>query len=397
MTQPRDSFEKAQQIAAAVDWRDQPISMQRDGLTLVLDAAPAFIRNRDGVVVGIDAMVRLFDGAREIPVDPHRILVNPPLVPRANLTYEEGSRGGDGVFVGTGSIATAKTAAKGVAYRRIVGAPDPRAAYFEALFDSVIRVPNAKGWRTRGTVTTVYATPPGGNGYAQSVNATYATARTGGTLNASNEHRVGQTWTGSVYGCYESFIIFDTSGVPDTDAVSAVVLSLDGNSDNTATDFTAAAAASSYDGGAVVTGDWVSGAAIPTPELATWNSAGYSAGYNAFTETADFKDAINKTGNTSLILYSQRHRDSTTPTGQEYLHFTDADAAGTTTDPKLDITHAAGGGGGSTSDSASLIAERRRRSLPGLIQRIVPLPRGLRRQWARRDSGLITPEIRRAA
>ncbi|MDZ4249980.1 MAG: hypothetical protein U0990_07810, partial [Candidatus Nanopelagicales bacterium] len=84
------AWERSLAVRDAVDWREA-ISVHRDGLTLVLDAAPAFIRNKRGEVVGIDAMVRLFDGVREIPIDPHRILVNPPLVPRANLTYEEGA------------------------------------------------------------------------------------------------------------------------------------------------------------------------------------------------------------------------------------------------------------------------------------------------------------------
>ena len=237
-----------------------------------------------------------------------------------------------------------RRATKGIAYRRIVGAPDPEAATIEAIWDSIDRVPNARGFRTRGTVTTVFATAPGGAGCGTSEDADYATCRTGGTFFATANHRVGQNFT-TVYNCYEGFVIFDTSSIPDTDDVSAVVASLDGTSDTSTTDFIAGLAASAYDGGAVVSGDWVSGAAIPTPELATWNSSGYSANYNAFTETADFKTAINKTGNTSLILYSQRHRDATTPTGAEHVIFTDADAAGTTTDPKLDITHAAAGGG----------------------------------------------------
>lgn len=195
------------------------------------------------------------------------------------------------------------------------------------------------------TVTTVYATAPGGNGSVQSSSATYATARTGGSLLAIANHSVGQLFFSPNSFCVESFLIFDTSGVPDTDTVSAVVLSMDGVNDSSTTDFVIGVAASSYNGGAVITSDWVSGASIPTPELATWNSSGYSADYNAFTETADFKTAINQTGNTSLILYSQRHRDATAPTGREDVTFTAADAAGTTTDPKLDITHAAGGGG----------------------------------------------------
>ena len=320
------------------------------GLTrLVFDDLPRIVLDKRGQAWGVEVYVRLFDGLREIPIDGHRIIGNPPTVPRANLTFEEGTLDPvEARFVGGGRIVAylERRATEGGAYRGIVGAPDPEAALIEAVWDSVIGVPNAKGFRTRGTVTTVFATAPGGtgNGNARSSNTTYATARTGGTLTVGNNHTVGQLFSSPTYFCWESFIIFDTSGIPDGDVVSGVVASLDGSSNASTTDFIAGLAASSYDGGGVVTGDWVSGDAIPTPELATWDSAGYSANYNAFTETADFKDAINKTGNTSLILYSQRHRDATQPTTSEDVAFIDADAAGTTTDPKLDITHAAGGG-----------------------------------------------------
>ena len=310
---------------------------------LVFDDLPTIILDKKGQAWGVEVYVRLFEGLREIPIDGHRRFGNPPTVPRANLTYEEGVTGDDGAFIGTGRIMAQKTAMEGVAYRRIVGAPDPFAALIEMVWDSVISVPNARGFRTRGTVTTVFATAPVGQGYVRSRSSSYATARTGGSLAAFNNHQAGQAFSSPDYDCYESFLIFGTSGIPDADDVSAVVLSCDGSLDGSTTDFIMGAAASVYDGGSVVVGDWVSGDSIPTPELATWDSAGYSADYNAFTETAGFKDAINKTGDTSLILYSQRHRDATTPTGAERVIFTDADAAGTTTDPKLDITHAAGG------------------------------------------------------
>lgn len=318
---------RAEAVKAAVDanWRGEKAA-ERDGQTLIFDRKPEFILNKQGEIIGVDAMVRLFRDGEEVPIDPHRVIINPPTVPRANLTYFDVIDNETGV----------------VTKERVIGAINPAAAWEEAVWDSVIGMPNAKGWRTRGTVTTVYATAPVGAGSVDSSNATYATARTGGTLNISGNHLVGQL---PGYSCDEAFVIFDTSGIPDTDTVSAVVASFDGNLNGSTADFVAGLAASSYNGGAVVTGDWVSGAAIPTPELGTWNSSGYSADYNAFTETADFKTAINKTGNTSLIIYSQSHRDGTTPTANEYVYFTDADAAGTTTDPKLDITHAAGGGG----------------------------------------------------
>ncbi len=160
---------------------------------------------------------------------------------------------------------------------------------------------------------------------------------------AFGPHIVGQDAT---YDCMESFLIFDTSGLPDTDTVSDVVLSLDGDTDTSTTNFVATAASSSYNGGVVLTSDWVSGASLSAlTTYATWNSSGYSANYNAFTSAgAAFNSAINKTGNTALMLYSDRHSAGTTPTQGENVSFTDADAAGTTVDPKLDITHAAAGG-----------------------------------------------------
>ena len=196
------------------------------------------------------------------------------------------------------------------------------------------------------SVTTVYATAPGGDGYLVSINAVYATARSGSGLTAGNNHQVGQRTDLGDYRCFESFLIFDTSSIPDTDTVSDVVPSLDGAFDTSVTDFVAALGTSTYNGGAVVTGDWVAGASLPA-SLATWNSSGYDAGYNAFTSAgAALNSEINQTGNTALILFSEELRNNSTPTTNEYVGFTDADAAGTTTDPKLDITHAAAAGGG---------------------------------------------------
>ena len=319
---------------------------QRDTRTLRFDQLPTPVRNQKGETIGVDVMVRLFDGLREIRIDPHRVIVNPPTVPRANLTWEVGEMDVEARFVGTGEIVAARLLKppKGLAYRRIVGAPDPEAALIEAVWDSIERVSNAAGFRTRGTVTTVFATAPGGAGSVLSEDAVYATARTGSTLAVVGNHVVGQWFTGS-HNCWESFVEFDTSGIPDTDTVSAVTASLDGGNDSSTTDFTAKIAGpANYNGGAALTTDWESGADLNAKTvLATWASSGYSADYNAFTETADFAAAINKTGTTLLILFSNRHADGTEPTGAERVTFIDADAAGTTTDPKLDITHAAGG------------------------------------------------------
>ena len=191
------------------------------------------------------------------------------------------------------------------------------------------------------TVTTVFATAPGGNGSGASSSSTYATARS--TFNAATGlHVVGQDFNLPTYICWESALIFLTSGITDTDEVSGVVLSMDGAADASATDLNVIAASSAYDGGQFVSGDWIAGDSLTgQTTYATWNSSGYSASYNAFTSAgAAFNSAINKTGNTALMLYSDRHAAGNTPTGDERVSFNDADAGGTGSDPKLDITHA---------------------------------------------------------
>ncbi|KKR91230.1 hypothetical protein A2409_03755 [Candidatus Curtissbacteria bacterium RIFOXYC1_FULL_41_36] len=291
-------------------------SFTKDGQKLILDDDPKLIYNEQGQIIGIDALIRLFKDGEEQKVDPHRISINPPLqIPDENNPDN---------FI-----------------------YNPYQAYQQWLWDTVTDTPNPAGWRTRGTVTTVYATAPGGVGKVHSTHSVYASARTGASpsvtslFSPSDKHVVGQDASNG-YRCFESFLIFDTSGLPDTDNIDDVVLSLDGNVDWSTTDFNVIAAPSDYDGGPVVVGDWISGADLAaTTTLASWNSSGYSATYNAFTSVAAFLTAINKTGNTPIILYSDRHSDGTAPTDLERVEFTDADASGTTTDPKLDITHAA--------------------------------------------------------
>ena len=153
--------ERTTAVLNALAGKAQGYVSVRGPLRLIFDRLPTLVRNKAGEVVGVEVMVRLFRGVDEIPIDPHRVIINPPTVPRVNLTYEEGVLDvATGGFIGTGRIVAQKSATKGRAYRRIVGAPDPEAALIEAVWGSVDRVPNAKGWRTKGTVTTVYATPP---------------------------------------------------------------------------------------------------------------------------------------------------------------------------------------------------------------------------------------------
>lgn len=106
----------------------------RAGRRLVFDGPPVPVLDKAGVMVGVSVMVRLFEGATEIPIDGHRVIINPPTVPRANLTYVDDPSG--------------EVDKHGLpVQRRVVGAPDPEAALIEAVWDSVEATPNAKGWR----------------------------------------------------------------------------------------------------------------------------------------------------------------------------------------------------------------------------------------------------------
>lgn len=190
-----------------------------------------------------------------------------------------------------------------------------------------------------GTVSTFYS--GAGDGYLRKYDATYLTARTMASATVVSGSAallyVGQ-YTG--YYCWESFIDFDTSAIPDADDVTIAVLSLDGAEDTSATDFTVEARL--YDwGGTLGSADAVAGADLGSHTLlASWDTSGYSASYNDFTSEAAFVSNISKTGTTSLILNSSRHRNGDTPTGGEFVGFWDQGAAGTTEDPKLVVTHA---------------------------------------------------------
>lgn len=172
-----------------------------------------------------------------------------------------------------------------------------------------------------------------------SVNAAYATARTGGTLSLLGlaDSRVGQRYTGSAYQCYESFLEFDSTGIIAAgDTITAATLRLYFRFDDSTTDFTLRARLYDF-GAAVTTADYVSGASLSGTLLATLASSGIGAG-NSYKSCTDVALAANitKNGTTRIILHSDRHEAATTPTGSEYMTFYLSDA---TNMSKLDITY----------------------------------------------------------
>jgi len=310
-----------------------PLTVERNGLTLVFDADPVLIRNRRGQVVGIDATVRAFRAGIEIKIDPHRVCMNPPLmVPDGTFTEVEEERHGVKRLV-----------------RRLNYREDPWQAYLDWLFENIEQHPNPAGWRTRGTVTTVYAgTADAG---IESSSSNKDTAMDGGGGVSVNATATTNNWLGSAFSSPNYYIQagyfpFDTSAITDTDTVSDAVFSLYGRTGNASRTFELRAWI--YDFGATVTtADWRTTAQLAAltqvahfPNSSAWSTSGY----NDFTNDA-LPANVSLTGTTYIIVSDDLHETDTAPTVADDVEAYFADQAGTTNDPKLVVTHAAGGGG----------------------------------------------------
>lgn len=176
--------------------------------------------------------------------------------------------------------------------------------------------------------------------YIQSSNATYSTARDGSGLTTFSGNafvQVGQYLSGT-YNIFETFIAFDTSALGASAIVTSAILSMDGVTDGSTTDFNVDARL--YDWGtAVTTGDWPTGATLAgTTLLGQWNTSGFSTAYNAFSDIAMAAN-VNLTGVTRMLLASANTVANSAPSGFEYVILKSADAPGTTEDPKLVITY----------------------------------------------------------
>jgi len=181
-------------------------------------------------------------------------------------------------------------------------------------------------------------------------NGTYASARAGtgsqfGANAAATYANVGQAKvvvTFTEYQVQESFLAFDTSSIPDGDTVSAAVLNLTSFSDLSTTDFTIEARL--YDWGTgLTTADWQS---APSGTLLAHRDTASGWTVNTAYDLTDdaFAANVSKTGSTRLLLCSDHTTANTAPTGGERVAAYSADYTGTTRDPKLTVTYAAGGG-----------------------------------------------------
>lgn len=167
------------------------------------------------------------------------------------------------------------------------------------------------------------------------INTPRATATGEGqyTFTAEGYVAVGQD---SFNYAHEGFLAFDTSAVAGE--ITSVTLFLSGRENGSATDFIVEARL--YDWGENLTGaDWRAAADLGgLPLLATFHTGGFALNsYNEFVSETAFPANINQSGTTRLLLCSSRFRAGTAPSGNEYVHFHEADTAGESQDPKLVI------------------------------------------------------------
>lgn len=205
------------------------------------------------------------------------------------------------------------------------------------------------------TTTTVYpdanAESTSVDGYLQR-NATVSWTDTrNGTGNDVDPSGAAMYWTqgeknGTQFINTRNAMLFDTSAIPDTDVISAAVLSVYRNAAGIESDLggvqsniVSCAPASNTN---LVNGDY---------EIANWGTTEFSTrksqgdfgtdAYADFTLDANGIANISKTGVSKFGERNSFDLDNTTPTVRSYMEIATADTALTTKDPKLVITHAA--------------------------------------------------------
>ena len=148
---------------------------------------------------------------------------------------------------------------------------------------------------------------------------------------------------GSFFAVQRDFFLFDTSGIGDTDTITAAVISFAGtgsaadNADTSSINIVATTPASDT---AITTADYDQAGSTVFASLAisSWNST--DGTYNDLTLDANGIAAVSKTGITKLGGRNSLDVNNTTPLGLNRVPIYYADQTGTTKDPKLVVTHA---------------------------------------------------------
>lgn len=182
------------------------------------------------------------------------------------------------------------------------------------------------------------------DGDIRSASGTYSTARDGGgtlTANATADNGVvGQIFSAGTYTCAEMFLSFDTSSIPDAAVIQQVDLTLHLVSDGSTTDFEVQARA--YDWGSSLGsgGNFRTAAQLSALTLlASLTTSGIGSDFTLAENGSEFRNAINKSGSTRLVLCSSRHVAGTTPSGAERIFIQSSDSAVAVFRPQLTVTY----------------------------------------------------------
>ena len=168
-----------------------------------------------------------------------------------------------------------------------------------------------------------------------------------GLANLVNWRDLTGSGSNSVWYIYRNYFLFDTSGITDTDVVSAAVITFEGDYTlyDQGSDITLSGGAL-ISNTAVATGDYDGYLALnsPTEFASRFDITGWdNAGDNDITFNAAGRAAVNLTGVTTILERGSQDVIGTEPAWQNSRSqaFTfSANRTGTSQDPKLVVTHA---------------------------------------------------------
>lgn len=170
---------------------------------------------------------------------------------------------------------------------------------------------------------------------------TQTTDTSGVSLKAGQD---GYAVSNTGYDVFESFLSFPTSSLGSGVTVSAAALSVWPTAlDTTSSTFTLRARLYSWSAPLTFGSAWVAGGSLGSQTLLCHLASGSltTGAYRTLTDDA-FAANVNTTGDTQIVMSSNRVENGTTPTlgAGEFVTFSSSDTSGTTQDPKLVITYA---------------------------------------------------------
>lgn len=287
-----------------------------------------YLHPTTGEPVGVHAMIRLFDGDEEIPIDPHRIFINPPVHvedPATELGDES-------------------------APVRV----DPKRAFLNAIWESVDDIPHPEGWRTKGTVISLYAAAGGyitstsdevglGGTYNQALNGTrYLSLSTPPVAYRSGcAYVLGGEPHHDYYTANEAFLQFDLSSIPFGSVITDTTLQINLSLASSTTDIFEARY---YNWGlTLATSDWIPGNVLADfpenyPLLATIQGP-LLAGWNSFTsESALLSTVASGLGTLHVVVNGYEFRACVPPLQDDKWRLTNVRSSPTLVSPKLVVT-----------------------------------------------------------